>query len=72
MNYRHLFLSILLVLTIEGPAGLSALGGGAAGLSPKTVDLIRSVRVATAKYQDVRTARAAGYGKFLDCFTYGG
>lgn len=72
MNYRHLFLSILLVLTIEGPAGLSALGGGAAGLSPKTVDLIRSVRVATAKYQDVRTARAAGYGEFLDCFTYGG
>ena len=60
-------------LAFSSPAASIQAQGGEdpAALPEETVQTIHEVRAATFPYHDLDTAEEAGYGKFLDCFTYG-
>ena len=62
----------LMLLLVQIPASVSAQEQTATPELPETtMQQIDAVRGATAQFRDLKTAEAAGYGKFLTCFHYG-
>jgi hypothetical protein len=67
-----LFASMCIVLLMgQIPASVSAQTPAATELPATTMQQLDAVRAATAKFRDLDTAKAAGYGKFLTCFRHG-
>lgn len=74
MKFRSVLVGgimVALVLTTLVLLPAQAQEGDDEALPAETIQLMHEVRLASAQYHDLDTALEDGYGKFLECFTYG-